>query len=218
MKIAVVNEVSAADKNADIVKALKKTGHDIVNAGMPSSDFMPQLQYTHTGLIAALLLNLKAVDFVVGGCGTGQGFLNSAMQYPGVFCGHIVTPLDAWLFAQINGGNCISLELNQSYGWAGDVNLEFIFERFFSVELGCGYPAHRKEPQQASRQKLIDISFATHKKMADIAKELPDDIINPVLNFPDIEDLLYSAYGDSASGGAAETELIKALKARKENT
>ena len=56
------------------------------------------------------------------------------MQYPGVFCGHIMTPLDAWLFRQINGGNCISLALNQGYGWAADVNLKFIFDRFFSVE------------------------------------------------------------------------------------
>jgi ribose 5-phosphate isomerase RpiB len=44
--------------------------------------------------MTAILLNLKRVDFVVGGCGTGQGYLNSAMQYPGVFCGHILNDLD----------------------------------------------------------------------------------------------------------------------------
>ncbi len=73
--------------------------------------------------MSALLLNLKAVDFVVGGCGTGLGYLNAVMQYPGVFCGHLLTPLDAFLFARINAGNCVSLALNQGYGWAGDVNL-----------------------------------------------------------------------------------------------
>lgn len=54
----------------------------------------PELSYRHTGLMTAILLNLKRVDFVVGGCGTGQGYLNSAMQYPGVFCGHILNDLD----------------------------------------------------------------------------------------------------------------------------
>ena len=108
----------------------------------------PELQYTHTGLLSALLLNLGRVDLVVGGCGTGQGFLASASQYPGVFCGHILTPLDAWLFAEINNGNCLSLALNQGYGWASDVNLRMIFDQYFSVEPGCGYPPHRRVPSK----------------------------------------------------------------------
>ncbi len=180
-KVAVINEVSAADKNGDIISALENRGLEVLNAGMKNKDMQPVLQYTHTGLLSAVLLNLKIVDFVIGGCGTGQGFLNSAMQYPGVFCGHIVNSLDAWLFAQINGGNCISLQLNQGYGWAGDVNLDFIFERLFSVEIGGGYPSHRRKPQQESRRKLEDISSLTHLGMVDIVKRLPSDIIGPVV-------------------------------------
>ncbi len=42
------------------------------------------------------------------------------MQYPGVSCGLIADPLDAWLFSMINAGNCISLALNKGYGWAGE--------------------------------------------------------------------------------------------------
>ena len=71
-----------------------------------------------------------------------------------MFCGHILNPLDAWLFAQINDGNCISLALNQGYGWAGDVNLRFIFDAYFRVERGSGYPPHRQAPQRASRMVL----------------------------------------------------------------
>jgi ribose 5-phosphate isomerase RpiB len=127
MKIAVINETSAADRNADILAALVGRGHAIINAGMKKNGEKPELQYIHTGLLAAILLNLQRVDLVVGGCGTGQGFLNAVMQYPGVCCGHILTDLDAWLFAQINAGNCISLALNQGYGWAANVNLKFIF-------------------------------------------------------------------------------------------
>ena len=120
----------------------------------------------HTGLMSALLLYLKRVDFVVGGCGTGQGYLNAVMQYPGVFCGHILNALDAWLFTQINGGNCISLALNQGYGWAADINLRFIFDRIFSAESGSGYPAHRREPQQEARLELERISSLTHRSFA----------------------------------------------------
>jgi len=190
MKIAVINETSAADKNKDILKGLESTGHEVVNCGMKEKGATPELQYIHTGLMTGLLLYTKRVDFVVGGCGTGQGFLNSAMQYPGVFCGHVITPLDAWLFTQINGGNCISLALNEGYGWAGDVNLKFIFEKLFSVESGCGYPSIRKIPQGESREMLSEISQSVHKTFPEIISVLPSEIVKSVLDYPGFSEFL----------------------------
>ena len=190
MKIAVVNETSSADKNADIMAALAARDHEVMNVGMTKTGAEPSLSYLHTGLLSALLLNLKTADFVVGGCGTGQGYALAAMQYPGVFCGHIANSLDAWLFTQINGGNCISLMLNQEYGWAADVNLRFIFDRIFSVERGGGYPEHRKEPQKAARVSLEQLSEIVHPSMAEIVKVLPDDALNPVLKYPGVLDVL----------------------------
>jgi ribose 5-phosphate isomerase RpiB len=190
MRIAVVNETSAADRNADILAALEGRDHEVINAGMTKNFAQPEITYIHTGLISAILLNLERVDFVVGGCGTGQGFLNSAMQYPGVFCGHIVDALDAWLFTQINGGNCISLMLNQGYGWAADVNLRFIFDRIFSVERGCGYPPHRQESQRQSRETLEGVSSLTHRPLAEIIATLPDEVIKPALEYPGIKELI----------------------------
>jgi ribose 5-phosphate isomerase RpiB len=146
--------------------------------------------YIHTGLLAAILLNPQRVDFVVGGCGTGQGFLNSAMQYPGVFCGHIINSLDAWLFTQINGGNCISLMLNQGYGWAADVNLFFIFDRILSVESGAGYPPHRRQSQQTLRQTLSQVSTLVQRPLQEIIVTLPDDLIRPALEYPVIQELI----------------------------
>ena len=54
----------------------------MINAGMSAEGDEPELTYIQTGLMAAILLGTKACDLIVGGCGTGQGFLNSAMQYP----------------------------------------------------------------------------------------------------------------------------------------
>ena len=191
MRIAVINETSAGDKNKDILAALEGRGHEVINAGMKDRGTQPELTYIHTGLLAALLLNLKRVDLVVGGCGTGQGFLNSVMQYPGVCCGLIQNPLDAWLFGQINGGNCISLALNFGYGWAGDINLRFIFDRLFSLEaFGKGYPPHRQESQQQSIRTLKSVSTATHRTMAEIVRSLTDDVIRPVLTYPGVAELV----------------------------
>ncbi|MCP4178751.1 MAG: ribose-5-phosphate isomerase [bacterium] len=191
MKIAVINETSSADRNSDILNALEGRGHEIFNLGMTESGAEPELTYIHTGLLAGLLLNLKKVDLVIGGCGTGQGFLNSAFQYPGVFCGLIQNPMDAWLFAQINGGNCISLALQLQYGWAADVNLKFIFDKLFSFKnFGSGYPEHRKESQEKSRNSLIDISHKSHKQIHEILNSIESKIVANALNYPGIRQFI----------------------------
>mgnify|MGYP001093626058 CR=1 FL=1 len=192
MNIAVINETSAADRNADILAALEDCGHTVLNVGMKKNGEKPELTYIHTGLLAALFLNTGVANLVVGGCGTGQGFLNSAMQYPGVFCGLISGPLDAWLFSQINGGNCISLALNQGYGWAGDVNLRFIFEKYFSVVSGSGYPPHRRESQAQSRALLAEVNQQTHRPISEILVNLPETVLRPALDYPGVMDLLRS--------------------------
>lgn len=207
MRIAVLNETSAADRNADILRALEGRGFEVVNAGMTRNGAHPELSYIHTGFLTALLLNLGRADFVVGGCGTGQGYLNSAMQYPGVFCGHVLNDLDAWLFTQINGGNCISLALNQGYGWAADVNLKFIFDRIFSVERGGGYPPHRAGPQRDYRNKLWEVSRSTHRTMAEIVGALPDHAVVPALTYPGIAELVHA-------GPIEDGALRQALAAR----
>jgi hypothetical protein len=112
------------------------------------------------------------------------------MQYPGVFCGHILNDLDVWLFAQINGGNCISLALNQGYGWAAEVNLRFIFDRLLTVERGAGYPAHRAAPQKEYRTKLAGVSVITHRPFAEIISTLPDDALLPAVEYPGMKELI----------------------------
>ena len=76
MKIAIINENSQAPKNGIIEAALKKVvepmGHEVVNYGM-YSDASPRLTYVQCGILAAILLNSGAADFVITGCGTGEG-------------------------------------------------------------------------------------------------------------------------------------------------
>lgn len=181
MKVAVINEVSARDKNPSVVAALKAQNVDVRNVGMCAGDYDLELTYIHTGLMAGILLNLEAVDLVVGGCGTGQGFLLASMQYPGVFTGLVTEPLDAFLFSQINAGNCVSLALNKGYGWAGDINLNYIFERLFEKEAGAGYPESRSESQKASRKKLEELSAASHRSMIDILDHIDGALLDTIL-------------------------------------
>jgi ribose 5-phosphate isomerase RpiB len=209
MKIAVVNEISTADRNADVVAALEGRGHEIINAGMKRSNELPELTVLHTSFLSALLLATGRADFIVGGCGTGHGYEIAVSQYPGVFSGRILTPLDAWLFTQINGGNVVSLALNLGYGWAADVNVRMIIDALFSVESGAGYPSARRPTQQESRRLLYGISDMTHRSMAEIVVALPDRVVVPVLTYPGIWELF-------ATDTLEDRELARALQERYE--
>ena len=195
MRIAVINEVSARDKNPFICAALESAGQQVHNIGMRETGDEPELTYIHTGLMAALSLASGAADFVVGGCGTGQGFLLSAMQYPGVFCGLITNALDAFLFSQINAGNCVSLALNKGFGWAGDIDLRYIFEKLFSEQPGKGYPPHRSDSQRQSRETLQRINALAHRDMAAIARAIDPALLERVRGHQAFTEFI-AAYGE----------------------
>ena len=77
MKIALINENSQAAKNEMICATLKSVvepmGHEVFNYGMYSAEDTHQLTYVQNGILAAVLLNSGAADFVITGCGTGEG-------------------------------------------------------------------------------------------------------------------------------------------------
>ncbi len=147
MKIALMMENSQANKNAIILKELNavadEKGFPVYNVGM-SDENDHHLTYIHLGIMASILLNSKAVDFVVTGCGTGQGALMSLNIHPGVVCGYCIDPADAFLFAQINNGNALSLPFAKGFGWGAELNVRFIFEKAFTGRNGEGYPPERK--------------------------------------------------------------------------
>lgn len=191
MKLAVINEVSASSRNKDIINALCEYDElEIYNIGMKDPKEAVPITYIHTGIMAAILLNTNVCDMVVGGCGTGQGFMNAVMQFPKVFCGLVLEPLDAWLFSQINNGNCISLALNKGYGWAANINLQYIFEKLFKDPAGQGYPLERQESQRKSRDILNQLTLATHRDMICILDEIDVNILEIIASREEFMNLL----------------------------
>ena len=181
MKIALINENSQAAKNAVIEKALRKVadekGYEVVNYGMYAADDEAQLTYVQNGILAAVLLNSGAADFVVTGCGTGEGAMLALNSFPGVICGHVATPLDAYTFAQINDGNAISIPFALGFGWGGDLNLEYIFEKLFSEPFGGGYPKERVVPEQRNKRILDDVRAAAFKDLPTILRSIDRELV-----------------------------------------
>ena len=182
MKIALMNEFSQAAKNATVLKELQavaqEQGHDVFNVGM-SDDNDHRLTYIHLGIIASLLLNSKAVDFVVSGCGTGQGAMMSLNAHPGVFCGYCLEPTDAFLFNQVNNGNAIALAFAKGFGWGAELNIRYMFEKAFTTgERGQGYPIERAAPQQQNASILTQVKNAMAKdSLVDSLKSLDQALV-----------------------------------------
>lgn len=185
MKIALINENSQAAKNAMIEKALKKVvepmGHQVFNYGMYSPDDEAQLTYVQNGILAAILLNSGAADYVVTGCGTGEGAMLGLNSFPGVICGHVEDALDAYTFAQINDGNAVAIPFALKNGWGQELNLEYIFEKLFGFGSGNGYPAERVEPEQRNKKILAKVRATSMRPLAEILPELDQDLVKGAL-------------------------------------
>ncbi len=186
MKVALMMENSQAKKNEIVLKALKKVveplGHEVVNYGMFGIDNEEQLTYVQLGLMASLVLSSKAADFVITGCGTGEGAMLACNSFPNVLCGYVVEATDAYLFSQVNNGNAIALPFAKGFGWGAEINLEYIFEKLFSCEGGLGYPRERAIPEQRNKRILDEVKKITYRPLYDIVKEIDPTLVKGVLN------------------------------------
>lgn len=202
MKIALILENSQADKNPVIFRELKNTaepcGHTVYNYGMYSSKDKRYMTYVMNGLLASILLNTKAADFVVTGCGTGEGACLACNAYPGVQCGHIANPVDSYLFTQINAGNAISLPYALGYGWGGELNLRYTFEKLFVKEFGGGYPPERADVERKNKGVLDKVKALSHRPLLDLLKDLDRDFVKTTIDDPQFADLFYPNCQDPA--------------------
>ena len=195
MKIALINENSQAAKNAVIEKALKKVvepmGHEVFNYGMYAADDACQLTYVQIGILAAVLLNSGAADYVITGCGTGEGAMLACNSFPGVICGHVEDPLDAYTFAQINDGNAIAIPFAKGFGWGGDLNLEYIFEKLFCEESGQGYPRERAVPEKRNKRILDDLKKVTYRPLTDILRDADAELVKGAFGGEKFKELFF---------------------------
>lgn len=213
MKIALINENSQAAKNSLIYQELNaeaiKAGHTVDNYGMYSAEDTHQLTYVKCGLLASILLSTQAVDFVVTGCGTGQGAMLACNSFPHVLCGHITDATDAYIFGQVNDGNCIAMPFAQNFGWGGEINLRYTFEKLFSEKFGGGYPKERAIPEQTNKRILDEVKEVTHRPLIEILKNLDQTFLKETIDYPEFKDLFFKNCKDAEIAAYLQEVLSK---------
>ncbi len=185
MNIALVMEWSTSERNQIVAEILQKAadraGHKVVNYGQFNMEDCRQT-YNQNAVFIATLLGSGAADFVITGCGTGEGAMLAANSMPGVLCGMVIDPSDSYLFTQVNGGNCISLPFAKGWGWGAEINLEYVFEKLFAKEPGGGYPPHAAESEKRNAYLLNKLKRVSHKSLIDILRTQDSEVREIVEN------------------------------------
>ena len=187
MKIAVIQASSQDEKNELIYSTVKKyaSDSDVINFGCTKDETI-KYSYIEISVLVGLLLASGAVDFVVTGCSSGQGMMLACNNMPGVLCGYIPTPQDAYLFAQINDGNAVSLPLGEEYTWTGQDNMDKTLGKLFSEPFGQGYPKSEAARKLQDTKILKNIRKASQVTMADLIKSLEKPLLDKVLSKKDV--------------------------------
>lgn len=188
MKIGVIQASSQAEKNGLIYSAVKKYApkdSQIVNFGCTVNE-KEKYSYIEISVLVGLLLASGCADFVVTGCSSGQGMMLACNSMPGVLCGYVPSPQDAYLFAQINNGNAISLPLGEEYTFSGEENLKNTVKALFSEPFGQGWPKSEADRKLKDTELLKSIREKSQISMTEFFRKLDDSIVQKILQKCDV--------------------------------
>ena len=183
MKIGIIQASSQSDKNEIIYNTVREYAVDseIVDFGCFRED-NETYSYIEISILIGMLLASGSVDFVVTGCSSGQEMMLACNNMPGVLCGYIPTPDDAYLFAQINNGNAVSLPLGEEYTWHGTDNLIMTIKKLFSEPFGQGFPKSEADRKLKDTALLKEIRRQSQIELIELLNALDDGLIRKVLS------------------------------------
>ena len=187
MKIGIIQATSQAAKNQLLFDTVKKYAADdeVINFGCTENE-PERFSYVEISVLAGMLLASGAVDFIVTGCSSGQGMMLACNSFPGVLCGYAPSPMDAWLFAQINNGNAVSLPLGEEYTWAGYENFENTVAKLFSEPFGQGYPKSEAARKAADTRMLKEILGRSQRSAAELLDSLDGSFVAHIMHKQDV--------------------------------
>ncbi len=187
MNIGIIQATSQAEKNQLLFDAVKKyaANDEIINFGCKANE-PERFSYVEISALAGLLLASEAVDFIVTGCSSGQGMMLACNSFPGVLCGYAPSPMDAYLFVQINNGNAVSLPLGEDYTWGGYENFENTIAKLFSEPFGQGYPKDEAARKMKDNRMLKEIRRRSQRSTTDLLDSLDQSFIEHIMCKQDV--------------------------------
>ena len=73
--------------------------------------------------------------------------------------------------------NSGAMPFDKGFGWGGELNLEYTFEKLFGFGFGKGYPADRVEAEQSNKKILDGVRAVAFKPLIEILKGIDQDLL-----------------------------------------
>ena len=128
-------------------------------------------------------------------------------SFPVVICGHVEDPVDAYTFAHVNDGNAVAMPFAKGFGWGGELNLEYCFEKLFGFGHGQGYPKERVEPEQRNKKILDGVRAATFKPLIECLQSIDQDLLKGAVAGEKFSELFFASCKDDALAAYIKTLL-----------
>lgn len=193
MRIVVIQASTRTEINQllfDTVCEVVDGHYDVVNLGVFPEE-IENYTYVEVAVMISLLIETNAADFIVTGCSSGQGMMMACNSLPGLRCGFVQTPQDAYLFGRINNGNVVSLPLGLNFGWSGELNLRYILEKLFEGEFNTGYPVQDAERKKKEATELVHLHQLTTRSFLEILPHFDKHLLTKILSRKIFVDYIY---------------------------
>ncbi len=128
-------------------------------------------------------------------------------SFPGVICGHVEDAVDAYTFAHVNDGNAVAMPFAKGFGWGGELNLEYCFEKLFGFGHGQGYPPERREPEMRNKGILDQVRAKTLRPLLEILPELDPALVKGAVAGEKFSELFFASCKDEAIAAYVKTLL-----------
>ena len=76
-----------------------------------------------------------------------------------------------------SGAADFAMPFAKGFGWGGELNLEYTFEKLFGFGFGKGYPADRVEAEQSNKKILDGVRAVAFKPLIEILKGIDQDLL-----------------------------------------
>jgi hypothetical protein len=78
------------------------------------------------------------------------------------------------------------------FGWAGELNVRYIFEKAFTGARGEGYPVERVVPQQQNAAILNDVKAAVCKDVVASLKAIDQDLVKQAVGSVQFQECFFA--------------------------
>lgn len=214
MRVALITESNLKNKNEVINEVLnevcKSRNIEVYNFGVLKNEDR-LMSYISCGVLTSILLSSHVVDFVITGCKTGIGSSIVTNMLPNTFSGYVSSPLDAYLFQSINGGNAVSIPFDKLSTIGFKVELKNIFETLFNTPPKEGYPKERKEIQNEQIKQIEEIKKISTCDIVTLVDKIDKDILKECVSSQIFEET-YFKYSTNNELSSLLKEFIDNIK------